>query len=217
MTKSKKDAKKAATTLLTLVVDRSGSMEPIKDDMEGGIKTLIEEQAREEGACLVTLAQFDNEYEVVADGVPAAEMAPYRLVPRGMTALLDAIGRTIATVHARIEGMDPKDRPANVLFAVITDGMENASCEWSRLQVMDSVKARTAEGWHFTFLGADQDAVQEGPGLGVDADASLTFDKSARGTAAAMSSVSEKYRRLRSGRATRIEYTEDERRAASGD
>ena len=217
MTKSKKHTEKAGTTLLTLVVDRSGSMEPIKDDMEGGIKTLIEEQALEEGTCLVTLAQFDNEYEVVADGVPATEMAPYRLVPRGMTALLDAIGRTIATVHARIESMDPKDRPANVLFAVITDGMENASCEWSRLQVMDSVKARTAEGWHFTFLGADQDAVQEGPGLGVHADASLTWDKSARGTAAAMSSVSEKYRRLRRGEATGIEYTEDERKAASGD
>ena len=163
------------------------------------------------------MAQFDNEYEVVADGVPAAEMAPYRLVPRGMTALLDAIGRTIATVHARIESMDPKDRPANVLFAVITDGMENASCEWTRLQVMDSVKARTAEGWHFTFLGADQDAVQEGPGLGVDADSSLTWEKSARGTAGAMRSMSESYRRLRSGEATRIEYTEEERKAASGD
>ena len=217
MTKSKKRTEKAGTRLLTLVVDRSGSMEPIKDDMEGGIKTLIEEQAREEGTCLVTLAQFDNEYEVVADGVPAAEMAPYRLVPRGMTALLDAIGRTIATVHARIESMDPKDRPQNMLFAVITDGMENASCEWSRLQVMDSVKARTAEGWHFTFLGADQDAVQEGRGLGVDADASLTWEKSARGTAGAMRSMSDSYRRLRRGEATRVEYTEEERKAATGD
>ena len=217
MTTSKKRTKNACTTLLTLVVDRSGSMEPIKDDMEGGIKTLIEEQAREEGACLVTLAQFDNEYEVVADGVPAAEMAPYRLVPQGMTALLDAIGRTIATVHARIENMDPKGRPANVLFAVITDGMENASCEWSRLQVMDSVKARTAEGWHFTFLGADQDAVQEGPNVGVVADASLTWDKSADGVTGAMRSTSAAYRRLRRGEARGIEYTEDERKAASGD
>jgi Mg-chelatase subunit ChlD len=217
MSKSKNRTEKAGTTLLTLVVDRSGSMAPIKDDMEGGIKTLIEEQAGEQGACLVTLAQFDNEYEVVADGVPAAEMTPYRLVPRGMTALLDAIGRTVATVHARIEAMDPEDRPANVLFAVITDGMENASCEWSRLQVMDSVKARTAEGWHFTFLGADQDAVREGRGLGVDDKASLTWDKSAQGTAGAMRSVSASYRRVRRGEAQSLAYTEDERRAASAD
>ena len=111
----------------------------------------------------------------------------------------------------------PKDRPTNVLFAVITDGMENASCEWSRLQVMDSVKARTAEGWHFTFFGADQDAVQEGRGLGVDDNASLTWDKSAEGTAGAMRSVSASYRRLRRGEAQSLKYTEDERRAASGD
>ncbi len=217
MAAAKKVAKNTETTLLTLVVDRSGSMEPIKDDMEGGIKTLIEEQAREEGECLVTLAQFDDHYEVIADGVPASGMAPYRLVPRGMTALLDAIGRTIAMVHARIESMDPADRPANVLFAVITDGMENASQEWTRLQVMDSVKARTAEGWHFTFLGADQDAVQEGRGLGVDAAASLTFDKSAQGVTGAMRSTSDAYRRLRKRETQRLEYTEDERRAASGD
>jgi uncharacterized protein YegL len=217
MTKAKKNAKNAGTTMLILVVDRSGSMVDIKDDMEGGIKTLIEEQAREEGTCLVTLAQFDNEYEVVADGVPAAQMLPYRLVPRSMTALLDAIGRTIAKVHARIEGMDAADRPANVLFAVITDGLENASQEWTRLQVMDSVRARTAEGWHFTFLGADQDAVQEGRGLGVVADASLTFDKSARGVTGAMASASAAYRRVRSGETHSLEYTEDERKAASGD
>ena len=217
MTAAKKVAKQTRTTLLTLVVDRSGSMADIKDDMDGGIKTLIEEQAREEGKCLVTLAQFDNAYEVVADGVPAAEMAPYRLVPRGMTALLDAIGRTIAMVHSRIESMSPKDRPTNVIFAVITDGLENASQEWSRLQVMDSVKARNAEGWHFTFLGADQDAVQEGRGLGVDGGASLTFDKSAQGVTGAMSSASAAYRRLRKGEAHSLEYTEDERRAASGD
>ncbi len=217
MAAAKKVARNTETTLLTLVVDRSGSMTDIKDDMEGGIKTLIEEQAREEGECLVTLTQFDDHYEVVTDEVPAADMPPYRLVPRGSTALLDAIGRTIAMVHARIQGIDPADRPANVMFAVITDGMENASKEWTRLQVMDSVKTRTAEGWHFTFLGADQDAVQEGRGLGVDARASLTFDKSADGVTGAIRSASASYSRLRRREAQRLEYTEEERRAASGD
>ncbi len=217
MTASKNPAENAGTTLLTLVIDRSGSMASIKEDMEGGIKTLIEEQAREDGECLVTLAQFDDAYEVVADGVPAAEMVPYRLVPRSRTALLDAIGRTISMVHSRIEDMSPPDRPTNVIFAVITDGLENASKEWTRLQVMDSVKARTAEGWHFTFLGADQDAVQEGRGLGVDSGASLTFDKSADGVTGAMRSASASYSRLRRDQAQRLEFTEDERKAASGD
>jgi uncharacterized protein YegL len=216
----KKDAKGTTkangTTLLTLVVDRSGSMVSIKEDMEGGIKTLIDEQAKEAGTCLVTLAQFDDIYEVVADEVPAAEMAPYVLVPRNTTALLDAIGRTIAKVHARIESTESADRPANVVFAVITDGLENASKEWSRLQVMDSVKARSAEGWHFSFLGADQDAIQEGGDLGVAAGSSLKWDKSAKGADEAMKSLSASVRRVRSGEAQNLEYTEDERKAASG-
>ncbi len=82
---------------------------------------------------------------------------------------------------------------------------------------MDSVKARTAEGWHFTFLVADQDAVQEGRGLGVDDKASLTWEQSAQGTTGAMRSVSDSYRRRRRAEARSIKYTEDERKAASGD
>ena len=137
MSSSEKDAENADWTLLTLVVDRSGSMAHIKKDMERAIEALIEEQAHGEGSCVVTLTQFDDEHEVVADGVPAADMPPYELDPRGGTALLDAIGRTIAMVHARIEDMSPEDRPATVVFAVITDGHENASREWSRLQVIE--------------------------------------------------------------------------------
>jgi hypothetical protein len=148
--------------------------------------------------------------------VRRADLGPSCLVKfvRELCAKLDVIGRTIATVHDRIESTDPADRPTNVMFAVITDGLENASKEWTRLQVMDSVKARTAEGWHFTFLSADRDAVQEGRGLGVDAGASLTFDKSAEGVMGAMRSTSAAYRRLRSGEVQSLEYTEDERKAA---
>ncbi len=216
MSSSEKVPENDGWTLLTLVVDRSGSMARIKADMQRGIKALIEEQARGEGACVVTLVQFDNEYEVVADGVPAAELAPYRLDPRGGTALLDAIGQTIALVHLRIESMSPPDRPTNVVFAVITDGAENASREWSRLQVVDAIKARTAEGWHFTFLGADQDALEEGLRLGIDVGSVLTWEPSDQGTTGALRSLSDSSLRLRSGESSRIEYTEAERRAASG-
>ncbi len=90
------------TTLVVLVIDRSGSMMSIKEDMEGGIKTLLEEQSQVPGTCLVTLAQFDSEYELVADATPIAELADYLLIPRGSTALLDAIGRTIGQVESRL-------------------------------------------------------------------------------------------------------------------
>ena len=220
MNSSEKDAAKdmenTGWTLLTLVVDRSGSMARIRKDMARAIKALIEEQAQGDGTCVVTLAQFDDEYEVVADGVPAADMPPYELHPRNGTALLDAIGRTIAMVHARIESMAPADRPATVVFAVITDGQENASREWGRLQVIDAIAAKTAEGWHFTFLEADEDALREGLGLGFPVDSLLLWERSGTGTAGAMQSLSDSSRRLRSGAASGIDYTEAERQAASG-
>jgi hypothetical protein len=119
-------------------------------------------------------------------------------------------------VNSRIAKMEPEDRPTHVVFAVITDGMENASVEWSRMQVMDSVKARSAEGWHFTFLGANQDAIQEGGGLGVAAGSSLTWEQSQRGAQEAMSSLSASVRRVRSGESQNLEYSQVERKAASG-
>jgi Mg-chelatase subunit ChlD len=216
MTTSRKSNKGAEPTLLVLVVDRSGSMESIREDMEGGIKTLLSEQAEESGSCVVTLAQFDNEYELVADEVPVAELTTYRLVPRGSTALLDAIGRTISHVRARVEGLDPAQRPGHIVVAVITDGLENASTEWSHLQVMDSVKARIDEGWHFTFLGANQDAIEEGRSMGVAGESSLNYAATPEATREAMRSTSASMRRMRRGESKSLEYTEDERRRSAG-
>jgi Mg-chelatase subunit ChlD len=213
LTKSK-STKGAATTLLVLVVDRSGSMETIREDMEGGIASLLKEQASEAGTCLVTLTQFDIEYELLSNAVPVAELDTYRLVPRGATALLDAIGRTIADVRARIDDLAPEDQPS-VIFAVVTDGLENSSVEWSRDKVMAAVKDRIEAGWDFTFLGADQDAIQEGGRLGVDAGSALTFGKSETGARRAMGSLSASVSRKRRGEAARLQYTEEERRSSA--
>jgi Mg-chelatase subunit ChlD len=202
------------TTLLVLVVDRSGSMESIREDMEGGIASLLREQAAETGKCLVTLVQFDSEYELLFNAVPIAELDEYRLVPRGSTALLDAIGRTIADVRERLVGLAPEDQPA-VIFAVVTDGLENSSREWTRDQVLTAVKGRVDAGWDFTFLGADQDAIREGEHLGVHADSSLRYGKSGVGARMAMESLSASVSRKRKGAAGKLEYTEDERRKSA--
>jgi len=203
-------------TLLTLVVDRSASMGVIREEMERGVKALVDEQSRGDDSCFVTLTQFDDKVEVVADGVPAAKVPRYRLHPRGNTALLDAIGCTIGMIHLRIQAMNPEDRPVTVIVAVITDGNENASTSWSRHQVIEDIKARTADGWQFTFLGADDNALSEGLSLGFDARSLLTWQRSGKGTAGAMQSLSDSSRRLRSGLSDRIEYTDAERLAAAG-
>jgi len=87
---------------LVLIVDRSGSMESICSDMEGGIASLIGEQAKTfDGEMEVTIAQFDDHYDVVADRSPISDLKRYELVPRGSTALLDAIGRTLASTREK--------------------------------------------------------------------------------------------------------------------
>jgi Mg-chelatase subunit ChlD len=219
MTSSKKSPKnkKPNTTLLVLVVDRSGSMESIRTDMEGGITSLIADQKQGSGTCLVTLAQFDSDYEILHNAVPAAEFCDYRLIPRGTTALLDAIGRTIGEVDAQINDLPKHSRPGQVLFAVITDGLENASTEWSHDQVMAAVKSHVDAGWQFTFLGANQDAIQEGGRLGVVRDASLTYDATPDASRAAMESLSASVTRVRGAQAEQLLFTDDERRrSASG-
>ncbi len=203
--------------MLVLVVDRSGSMQSIRQDMEGGIKTLLDEQAEAPGACVVTVAQFDDQYELLFQGVPVAEVTRYELVPRGSTALLDAIGRTIGEVSNWLRRLDEDRRPGKVVFAVVTDGLENASHEWTRDKVMAAVKERGDAGWQFTFLGANQNAIQEGEGLGVGAAAAMTYSATPLGARAAMSSLSASVSRLRSGADHSLTYTEEERRRSGPD
>jgi hypothetical protein len=192
-------------------------MESIRSDMEGGIRMLIEEQAKEPGTCLVTLAQFDTEYEILCRAIPAAEVGPYRLQPRGSTALLDAIGRTIGEVASTVESQPVDRRPRHVIFAVVTDGLENSSREWSRDKVMSAVKERSEAGWHFSFLGANQDAIQEGGNLGVSAAAAMTYAASSAGVRGVMSSLSASARRVRSGADQTLTFTEQERRSSETD
>jgi|GEM_PF-596522 len=85
---------RAALSDVTLIVDRSGSMPLIRKDAEGGINAFLEAQRAVAGELLVTLVQFDNEYEFVCRGVPLSQVPPYSLEPRGSTALLDAVRRS---------------------------------------------------------------------------------------------------------------------------
>jgi hypothetical protein len=136
----------------------------------------------------------------------------YELNPRGGTALLDAIGRTIGEVKGWMAQLPTASRPGQVIFAVVTDGEENSSSEWSRDKLMAAVNDCSDAGWHFSFLGANQDAIQAGGRLGVQAAAAMTYAATPDGVSGAMSSLSASVRRVRSGTDHSLEYTEDERR-----
>lgn len=190
---------RADLTHLYFLLDRSGSMQSIKTDTEGGFAAFVEEQRKTPGDCRVTLAQFDNVYDVVYSDRPLADVPPLHLQPRGSTALLDAMGRLITSAGAELVALPEDQRPGTVLVAVMTDGYENASQEWTHPAIKSLVEQQTKDySWQFLYMGADQDAIEVGVSLGVSAAASVTYGRGKTREAMAMSS--KKLAKLRTSR-----------------
>jgi hypothetical protein len=200
-------------TDITIVLDRSGSMESIADDTKGGFDQFVKDQQDAPGACVLTLVQFDTEYEFVHTAKPIADVPPLEFHPRGSTALLDAFGRAIAETGERIEKMAESERPGKVLFVVITDGHENASREFTKSAIAEKVKHQSEKyGWQFVFLGANMDAIAEGAGYGVARATSATFAPSGQCVAALYAATSRNVRSYRSsGKSADLEYTDTDR------
>lgn len=150
---------------IIIVLDRSGSMATVRNDTMGGYNTFINDQkSRATGEVKVTLVQFDDQYEVNYNGRPIQEvpaLGETTYVPRGMTALLDAVGKTINTVGDRLAKTAESERPSLVIFVTLTDGQENASKEFKLEQIREMIKHQTEKyKWQFVFLGADQNSFQ---------------------------------------------------------
>jgi len=200
-------------TDITLVLDRSGSMSSCLEQTIAGFNRFLAEQKAEEGQANLTLIQFDDEYEVHYAGIPigeAVDLTPQTFVPRGSTALLDAMGRGMAETLARLNKYDDATRPGKVLFVTLTDGHENASAEHTTRQINAMIRKRRGQGWAFVFLGADQDAIATAGRLGIDADSSVKF--AARRSNHAMSSLSGAVGRYRRGKDRDVSFTDEERR-----
>lgn len=155
-------------TEIAVVLDRSGSMAGIKDDMEGGLWTTITEQHGLPGKCRVSLYQFDDKWEAVYEGKSSGDITQEdcRLVPRGSTALNDAVVKSLAAMEDRILKEPEDERPAKVAVIVITDGQENASRENKKKDARDAIERATDKfGWKFVFLAADADGFADGMDL----------------------------------------------------
>lgn len=183
---------------IIVVLDRSGSMASIKEDMEGGFNTFIDEQRKLPGTATVTLAQFDDEYDIVYQARPLADVPKLQLIPRGWTALLDAVGRTIASVGERLEKTPEGDRPERVLFVVITDGEENRSKEFTNEKVREMVKHQTEKySWQFVYIGANQDAFASAGAMGIAQ--AVNYAASAAGVRGMTANLGNSTRNYRSG------------------
>ena len=202
-------------TDITLVIDRSGSMQARREDAEGGVNAFIEKQAEEPGEAVLTLLQFDTEYELVHSGVPVQDVPAYQLVPRGATALLDAVGRAINETEMRLSGMKKKHRHGLVVFVINTDGLENSSKEFTKAQIKEMIEHQQKQyKWHFTFLGANQDAFAEAGAMGMRAGGVANFAMDKVGAAYEMTSrkVSRMRGQKRAGQEVLDEFTDEERK-----
>lgn len=169
---------------LTIILDRSGSMESIRSGVIGAFNRFLADQRPLPGDCRLTLVQFDDEYEVVYAGravVDAPDLTADTFQPRASTALLDAIGRTIRDIDRRLAALPSNEPPRKVLVAILTDGLENASTDYTRDRVFEVVKTHTDAGWTFLFLAANQDAIVEAEKVGIGAHQSLNFAATGQG------------------------------------
>ncbi len=174
-------------TELVMILDRSGSMGGLESDTIGGYNSMLKKQREEDGEVLVSTVLFDDRSEVLYDRVPLEkmpQMTEKEYYVRGCTALLDAVGgaiRHIGNVHkyAREE-----DRPEKTIFVITTDGLENASREYSYGRVKKMVEQQKEKyGWEFLFLGANIDAIETAGRFGISADRAANYNSDREGTA----------------------------------
>lgn len=194
---------KANHTDITIVLDRSGSMASVADDTIGGFNRFLADQKAAPGTATITLHRFDHEFETpikARDIQKAPDLNGQSFVPRGQTALMDAIGRAIGATGERLQKLAENDRAENVVFVIITDGHENASHEYDQQKVFEMITHQQQKyKWEFVFLGANQDAIKAAVMLGMNANAAMTYASNSIGTQSAFKAASGNLLRKRAG------------------
>jgi Mg-chelatase subunit ChlD len=205
-------------THIAVILDRTGSMESIRDDTIGGFNAFLTEQKQQPGKATLTLVQFDSQdpYEVIHQVKTikeVSELTKETYVPRASTPLLDAIGRGINDLEKCLADMKEDSRPSKVVFVVITDGQENASREFRRDQILKMITEKEKQNsWQFVFLSADLDAINDAMDHGFQAKAAMAFDQTGVGVKNAWASVSQNIANYRSSRAKDVSFSEEDRK-----
>jgi hypothetical protein len=204
-------------THISVILDRSGSMKSIRDDVIRGFNSFIDEQKSQPGSATLSLVQFDSvdSYQVLYDAEALEYIGPLDrsiYAPRSKTPLLDTIGRSIIDLELKLARMPTHETPDRIIFVVITDGKENASREFGRTQVNAMIERKqNTDGWQIAFLSADLGAIGEAVNLGVSTDTVMAFDKTAMGMTTSWNSVSSRVSAYRGSQASSIAFTDEDR------
>jgi uncharacterized protein YegL len=216
LTKIRRKTMKKNYTALTLIVDRSGSMSGSESDTIGGMNSLIESQQKVDGDVSFTLVLFDNLIETIHDFVDLKTIKKidektYNV--RGSTSLLDAIGITCNKLGKRLSDLPEEERPSTVIVAIITDGMENASREFTKDQIKELVKHQTESyNWDFNFISANLDQYNDALTMGFGQGTTAMYDKNL--TSSAYAAMSCKFTRARAGES--LNFSEQELTSMAG-
>ena len=180
-------------TEIVFVVDESGSMFHLTNDTIGGINGFVYKQKQLEGDAKLTLVKFSNRHSTIYNAVDIREVEPLTdkdYMPGGGTALLDAVGDTIEMIQDRLDGTAEDERPANIIFVVVTDGAENASYNFKKSQIKKMIEHQTkGHGWQFMYLGANVDSFSEASNMGISSQWATGYTYTAAGTAAVYDSI----------------------------
>jgi len=189
-------------TEIVAILDRSGSMHCLTADTIGGFNAFLAEQKKAPGRAKLTLVQFDDQYQIDHDGVdiqsvPDLNRTTYQ--PRGSTALLDAVGKTIVTVGERLAKTPEEQRPGQVIFLVITDGQENASKEFrDPAKIAEMVRHQTENyQWTFSFMGGGNAAFAQAAHLGFASNQTYLYPATSDGTHAVYAAAAVGFTRRR--------------------
>jgi len=191
-------------TELVFILDKSGSMAGLEADTIGGYNSMLKKQKKAEGEAFVTTVLFNHHYELLHDRINVKGISPitekdYEV--SGTTALLDSIGFTIQKINNVQKHTSKNERAEKVLFVITTDGMENASREFTADKIKKMVQYQKEKyGWEFMFLGANIDAVSTAAQFGIDEDYAVDYHSDEQGTQLNYQMVSEAVTNLRSGK-----------------
>jgi hypothetical protein len=204
---------------ITIIIDRSGSMGTLTEQVIASYNDFIEDQQEVEGVASISLIQFDDKYEPNYTGVDiqkAVELNTKSYIPRGSTALFDAIGRAITEAKDRIQPGE-----SDVVFVITTDGMENASTDYSGDVIKELIAECESEfGWHFMYLASSDEAFNQHKAIGFQRSSCNQIENTAAGWDAAQQGVSDQLIRYRNDidrSGTLLEFEKDDEDAEDED
>lgn len=185
---------------IVMIVDKSGSMMSLRNDVVGGFNAFVDEQKKLPGDAVLTLVQFDTGYAVTIDRQPIQAIAPLtaeNYIPGGSTALLDAVGKAVTTLRDRTTKED------KAVICIMTDGQENASTEYKKAAIKDLIESmRKDRGWEFAFVGANQDSFAEAESIGISGATTANYAATPQGMRTASATLSAHTTNYRSQKVT---------------